>query len=447
MLGAGLLMLLFAQTLGRRDLMTVGIFLMLLPLLAGAGLRLLRPGFTLQRTFSPEVVEAGATATVGLIVSGSRAGGGRVEMRERLPARFGAPPSFMYPSRGTTGGTSRYEYHLVCAQRGQFRIGGASAEFSDPFVLTRLRQDVDAGQLLTVSPAAVPLPPTSLTGGRGVDGMKATRQRANPSNDDVMTRQYRHGDPLRRVHWPATARHGELMVRQEESVTTPEATLLLDQRAAAFTGGLSGVFGTGHEGAHPELATSEAFEWAVVAAMSISAHFLEHSYSVRVLDLFAQPGFLHSRSAPSRHEELFDGSAGLATIAASLAAVELSTPRAAAGRAAALPGDALVDKLATTSRRGPVVALLGQLGPAEAAALAPVAGHGEGAFAILVCEHPERQKPALEVLRRAGWHATAVPPKAPLAQVWAGLDEFQPLARGDGAEVHRGSAAASGALP
>ncbi|MDD0857137.1 DUF58 domain-containing protein [Arthrobacter alpinus] len=36
-----------------------------------------------------------------------------------------------------------------------------------------------------------------------------------------MTREYRSGDPLRRVHWPVTARQGKLMVRAEESVTAP----------------------------------------------------------------------------------------------------------------------------------------------------------------------------------------------------------------------------------
>ena len=65
-----------------------------------------------------------------------------------------------------------------------------------------------------------------------------------------MTREYRHGDPMRRVHWAATARHGSLMVRQEESVTTPEATIILDQRLSAYP---HGVFGHGahSSGGHP----------------------------------------------------------------------------------------------------------------------------------------------------------------------------------------------------
>ena len=101
-----------------------------------------------------------------------------------------------------------------------------------------------------MTPAAIELPETGLAGARGHDGVTPTRARANPSDDDVMTREYRHGDPLRRVHWAATARHGSLMVRQEESVTTPEATIILDQRLSAYP---HGVFGhSAHSsGGHP----------------------------------------------------------------------------------------------------------------------------------------------------------------------------------------------------
>ena len=155
-------------------------------------------------------------------------------MEERLPPRFGESPAFRFPARSASGGTSRYEYHLRSGKRGQFTIGPVTAEFTDPFGLSLHRHSIDDGDTLTVTPAAVELPATGLAGARGNDGITATRTRANPSDDDVMTREYRHGDPMRRVHWPATARHGALMVRQEESVTTPEATIILDQRFVAI---------------------------------------------------------------------------------------------------------------------------------------------------------------------------------------------------------------------
>ena len=140
-----------------------------------------------------------------------------------------------------------------------------------------------------MTPAAVELPVTGLAGARGNDGITATRIRANPSDDDVMTREYRHGDPMRRVHWPATARHGALMVRQEESVTTPEATIILDQRFVALPAGFGSVFG-GSATDGNDLVTSDTFEWAVTAAMSVSAHLAERNYSLRFLDAARRPG-------------------------------------------------------------------------------------------------------------------------------------------------------------
>ena len=250
-----------------------------------------------------------------------------------MPARFGESPVFRFPARAAAGGTSRYEYHLRSARRGQFLIGPVTAEFSDPFGLSFHRHAIDDGDLLTVTPAAVELPETGLAGARGHDGVTPTRARANPSDDDVMTREYRHGDPLRRVHWAATARHGSLMVRQEESVTTPEATIILDQRLSAYP---HGVFGHGvhssgghsgsGEGDGHDLLTCDAFEWAVTAAMSIGAHLAERNYSLRFLDSAGAPAFRNSPSAPDPETEEYTGTAGLQSIAESLAAIQLSGP-------------------------------------------------------------------------------------------------------------------------
>ena len=106
-----------------------------------------------------------------------------------------------------------------------------------------------------------------------------------------MTREYRYGDPLRRVHWAVTARQGKLMVRAEESVTTPEAAMVLDQRRLAFGESSSFAFHTAFPTGHAHgtaaaqpMRTTAAFEKAVVAAASIATHLLERGYAVRVLD-------------------------------------------------------------------------------------------------------------------------------------------------------------------
>jgi hypothetical protein len=477
LLAAGGAFLLAAQVVGRRDLLAVALLLLVLPLLSLAGTRVLKPSFQVYREFSPSTVETSASTTVRLAVARTGNGSGHAVMEERLPPRFGESPAFRFPARSAAGGTSRYEYHLRSGKRGQFLIGPVTAEFSDPFGLSLHRHAIDDGDILTVTPAAVDLPVTGLAGARGHDGVTATRIRANPSDDDVMTREYRHGDPMRRVHWAATARHGDLMVRQEESVTTPEATIILDQRLAAFPGGSShggfshggfshGAGGHGadvHAGAEAdgqEFLTSDAFEWAVTAAMSIGAHLSERNYALRFLDAAGEPAFLHSPSAPEPEAEEYVGASGLQSVAESLAAIQLSGPThsrrdrqngrdpdGAPGRGTSavsdsvlLPfGDRLMDKLAAHRQRGPILAILGALSPGEARALSPAAGFGANAFALVITKQAQQDGELLETLRLGGWRAVGVTATTALAAAWTAFDQSQGAPIPDAAEARRGS--------
>ncbi len=467
---AAVVALLFAQVLGRRDLLYVGVLLLALPLASILVLRIVKPRFTVSRRFQPQSMEIGSTTTVTLSLTATVAGGASVSMEEQLPARFGQAPQFSYPSRNPTrDGVSLYEYRLRSASRGVYDIGPVTAEFTDPFGLGKSRHVLGATDPLVVTPAPVGLLASALSGSRGNDGRAVTRRRANPSDDDVMTREYRHGDSMRRVHWAATARHSELMVRQEESVTTPQATLLMDQRHHSFTTGFSAAFGgdvTGGSG----LSTSPTFEWAVTAVMSISAHLLERNYSLRFLDQQGAPALLHSPSAPFPSDEEHQGQGAVTGIAEGLAALELSPDsgrrtadsgrhsldsgrhspveehagstavragelaRSAARRirrsAAETPqnaphaayGDDLLDKLATTRHRGPLIAVVGAITSEEARALASASDFGSASYAIICSERPADSQHQLDILREAGWYATAASPAAQLPGVWAGLE-------------------------
>lgn len=418
--GAGLFCVLLAQIMGRKDLLVLGLFLILLPVLAAIGVRLLAPDFTVYREFTPAVVEAESSTTVDLAVGGPLRTAGRVRMSETLPPRFGRSPEFFYPGKVQNDGkaglrSSRYQYHLRSASRGQFPIGPVNAEISDAFGLSTHQRSLPGSDLLTVTPRALELPVTTVSGARSSDGVIATGQRANPSDDDVMTREYRHGDPMRRVHWPATARQGQLMVRQEESVTTPEATLLLDLRAGAFADGGSPARNPGGE--HPELRSSAAFEWSVVAAMSISAHLVERSFELRLLDVFGKPGLASSRSAPEALTEEYAGVAGLHSIAESLAAIELQEDQNGTAF-----NDDLLERLSSGRQRGPVIAILGQLSTAEARALAVAAQGSPAACAIVSSHHPEQAAQTLELLRQGGWRAIAANEGTSLRSVWSYFD-------------------------
>jgi uncharacterized protein (DUF58 family) len=100
---------------------------------------------------------------------------------------------------------------------------------------------------MEVGPVPTPTPLEEAVGiGRGaVD----TFSRDGPGHDSVRgVRPYAAGDPIRLVHWPATARWGEVMVKEMEDPDAPELVIAVDLRgepdrteaAASVAAGLAG---------------------------------------------------------------------------------------------------------------------------------------------------------------------------------------------------------------
>jgi uncharacterized protein (DUF58 family) len=111
-----------------------------------------------------------------------------------------------------------------------------------------------------------------------LSGAKQPNALGRTGEDFYALRPYTIGDDLRRVHWPSTARHDELLVRQNELPWQGRTTVLLDVRRSA------------HRGESLEVAVS-------VAASVISANWKRHDL-VRLLttdgaDSGFAPGYQH----------------------------------------------------------------------------------------------------------------------------------------------------------
>ena len=440
LVGTGVAALLGAQILGRRDLLLLGVFLILLPLASALALRLLKPQFRVERTFMPATAETGTPVNIALAVRPVQPFGGTARMKEELPGRFGASPEFLFPAASADrSSTSRYEYRLRSTRRGLYRIGPVSARFLDPFGLAAARHTIGGTDELIVKPVPAELPAAVLDGLRGSDGSVSTRVQGLPSQDDVTTREYRHG---------------ELMVRQEETVATPRATLVLDQREASYDQGFLSPFWaeTADDAAPP---SSETFEWAVSAVMSVGADLLERGFAVRILDALARPGLRRSPSAAVPDAEVFSGTAAVSDLGEGLAALGLEEAAAtsaartlrtrswrrgrtsspagahqypdrslAAGPAGGGPfGDALLEALLDGRHRGPLVVITGALSIEDARTLAPAADAAPVAVALLVTERPAAAAAQLALLRSAGWTALALEPTQSVAAAWSGAAE------------------------
>lgn len=134
------------------------------------------------------------------------------------------------------GGTLRGRYVLRRLPRGRYALAAMHVELEDPFGLERVSLPLGAGGALIVYPKLADVNRLfSESGGQAQDGRRLLLRR--PSGFDLHSvRDYEEGESLRKVHWPSTARRGQLMVKELEDSPRDEVAVLLDADAQAVVG-------------------------------------------------------------------------------------------------------------------------------------------------------------------------------------------------------------------
>ncbi len=257
-------------------------FLVLLPLAGHLVVRLRPLRLTVTRSFSPAVVTAGSPSVVELSVRNlSAVSSPAASWTDPIPwppyyAGSGTFPALPPAATAKPVAGGRLGYSLRPALRGVYEIGPLDVRYTDPFGLAVGRLAVGVSQSLYVVPPVVALGQSVSLAVSGEGSARLVQHLATGNDDDLMTREYRPGDALRRVHWRASARHGELMVRQEEQRSYPEARLILDTRADSYPGDASSseLGGTG----------SAWFEWAITMIASVGVHLHRSGFLVHILE-------------------------------------------------------------------------------------------------------------------------------------------------------------------
>jgi len=155
-------------------------------------------------------------------------------------------------------GLAAWTYSTPTRRRGLHSLGPVVVTATDPFGFFRFSRSFGQETSVLVYPNAPELsnfyvPPANLPG----DG-RFRRRTHNVTPNVSGVRAYEHGDSFNRIHWPATARTGEMMVKVFELDPASDIWLLLDLEAGV------------HAGADEEN-TEEA---AVTIAASIARTFL-----------------------------------------------------------------------------------------------------------------------------------------------------------------------------
>ena len=213
----------FGELLGARALAGLGICV-LVGVLADVVVlitnRVRLPGRVLRQAM-PNPCFTGQASTVTLSLATRRGaavtwGGLPVRIADQLPSAAGQMDVDTSPS-----------YQVVPSQRGAWRLGPATIAAMGPLGCWRQTlvddtvTDLIAWPEVTVldgEDAQADLPEDRLVGDSGL---------TVPRLDDMVLREYVPGDDLRRIHWPSSARTGQLMTRVDEPAESRHAWVAL----------------------------------------------------------------------------------------------------------------------------------------------------------------------------------------------------------------------------
>ncbi len=162
-------------------------------------------------------------------------------LEDALPrgALVGPPPALKIQGSNlrlcslAAGKPKLHSYKLTACRRGYYQIGPLIAETGDLFGLHRRFKTVSAMETLLVLPKIVPLIGYDVASQRPVGEVRVTYRLMEDPTLVSGIRKYQNGDPMRAIHWRATARTGTLQCKQYQPTSVAGATLVLDLHRAS----------------------------------------------------------------------------------------------------------------------------------------------------------------------------------------------------------------------
>jgi uncharacterized protein (DUF58 family) len=219
----------------------------------------------------------------------------------------------------------RRRYRIRCTQRGLHEFGPATLRAGDLFGFSFHRRDAIEVDRLIVYPKIVPLDRLGLPTQGPFGELVTPRTLWEDPTHLAGVRAYQLGDPLRRIHWKASARLGNLQAKLIEPTTHPRLAVFLDMHT------LSG---------HPWWAGYDPLivELSVIVATSIVAWAVESKLPVGLYIngyRFRGEGATTITLPPSEHPEQLH--AILEALATVMPVAQLSLGELVAIEAPALP--------------------------------------------------------------------------------------------------------------
>ena len=189
-------------------------------------------------------------------------------------------------------GKHDFKVSFVCDVRGVHKIGPLSIRTGFPLGVKEYVKiyEEDATQLI-VYPKPIAIHNFSFSVDESSMLQGDYRSERKGGHDEFMAvREYRPGDSPRYIHWPISAKHGELMVREYHESLSPSLVIVLD---------LHKDFDVG-EGKHTTL------EYAVKIAASLAIFALDKGYRVSLFGYGQESLELHEVVGANNHLRILE---------------------------------------------------------------------------------------------------------------------------------------------
>lgn len=173
----------------------------------------------------------------------------------RGPVRS-APPRHVISLAG--GETRTFEYPIVARRRGYHELGPASGTAGDTLGIRQVDIEGGPSDRVIVYPKVVPIRRLSLATRAATPALAARQALMHDPARVRGMRDYRSGDDLRSIHWPASAASGRLLTKQLDPSTARATVVVLDL--------IQRDFRAGSRSSGPEL--------AITAAASLLVHVI-----------------------------------------------------------------------------------------------------------------------------------------------------------------------------
>ena len=199
--------------------------LLILLVIGGIGIAVCSRGLDVRRRVVDDAVPVGSLARVMLETARApwivEVPLGRAVVREHLPAELGG--------QGDLPLNARMPHVLRVVRRGGHELGAYTVLVRDVFGLFHLRRTVEDGLRITGLPVIGAMSPAAeRVTGIAHTGALAAAPAPGVGEIGPIARPYATGDDIRRIHWRASARTGQLMTREDEPAAGHSAVVVLD---------------------------------------------------------------------------------------------------------------------------------------------------------------------------------------------------------------------------